>query len=151
MWFWSYQFIAASLSFPDDPLVRSYNRKDMFTGSTILLFLSSLHFTIAQECKYVRYETMAEAERRAVFERCLLNCNESSRDPNPCHTCAIPYKGYGCLLKREELVGCETDCASQNDEQRFKRCLHRCAHKRRTLKKLREFKRVQEWRITHFL
>ncbi|WKY07377.1 hypothetical protein Q1695_007096 [Nippostrongylus brasiliensis] len=111
--------------------------------ATVLLITPFLCLVDAQGCKYVRFETQAEAERRAVFERCLLNCSESSQDLNPCYDCVAPYKAYGCLLKREELIGCETSCSTQLDEEFFKSCLLRCAQKRRTLKKLRDFKRLQ--------
>ncbi|VDL77971.1 unnamed protein product [Nippostrongylus brasiliensis] len=70
--------------------------------ATVLLITPFLCLVDAQGCKYVRFETQAEAERRAVFERCLLNCSESSQDLNPCYDCVAPYKAYGCLLKREE-------------------------------------------------
>ncbi|EYC41487.1 hypothetical protein Y032_0567g31 [Ancylostoma ceylanicum] len=116
----------------------------MLSFASVAVFLCSICFCLAQECKYIRFETKAEAERRAVFERCLVSCNESPRGPNPCYNCILPYRGYGCLLKREELIGCETDCALQSDEEEFMRCLQRCAQKRRTLKKLREFKAVRE-------
>ncbi|VDO51663.1 unnamed protein product [Haemonchus placei] len=68
-----------------------------------ILVVSFLYLATAQGCKYIRYETAAEAERRAIFERCLVSCSESSRDPNPCHNCMVPYKAYGCLLKKEEV------------------------------------------------
>ncbi|RCN36448.1 hypothetical protein ANCCAN_17676 [Ancylostoma caninum] len=122
----------------------------MLNFASLAVLLCSIFFALAQECKHIRkrilfqFETKVEAERRAVFERCLVSCNESPRGPNPCYNCILPYKGFGCLLRREELIGCETDCALQSDEDEFMRCLQRCAQKRRTLKKLREFKAVRE-------
>ncbi|KAK5970939.1 hypothetical protein GCK32_000963 [Trichostrongylus colubriformis] len=107
-----------------------------------ILLATVLYLSTAQECKYIRYETPAEAERRAIFERCLVSCSDSSRDPNPCYNCVVPYKAYGCLLKNEELAGCETDCALQEDVLLFSLCRVRCAQKRRMLKKLRSFKKV---------
>ncbi|XGW02706.1 hypothetical protein V3C99_014606 [Haemonchus contortus] len=107
-----------------------------------ILMVPFLYLATAQGCKYIRYETAAEAERRAIFERCLVSCSESSRDPNPCHNCVVPYKAYGCLLKKEELLGCETDCALQEDFELFTACRLRCSQKRRKLKKLRGFKKL---------
>ncbi|KHJ89436.1 hypothetical protein OESDEN_10738 [Oesophagostomum dentatum] len=108
--------------------------------ASLVVLLCSVYTSFSLDCKYTRFETNAEAERRAVFERCLMNCSESARGQNPCYNCMLPYENYGCLLKREELTGCETDCALQTSEENFMVCLQRCARKRRTLKKLRNFK-----------
>nr|CDJ93347.1 unnamed protein product [Haemonchus contortus] len=78
-----------------------------------ILVVSFLCLATAQGCKYIRYETAAEAERRAIFERCLL-------------------------------LGCETDCALQEDFELFAACRQRCTQKRRTLKKLRGFKKLHD-------
>ncbi|CAJ0603354.1 unnamed protein product [Cylicocyclus nassatus] len=102
-----------------------------------------IYIVSAENCRFIRFENAAEAERRALFERCLLSCDESPRELNPCYNCIIPYRDYGCLLKRGELIGCETHCASQQGDGEFMFCLRRCAQKRRTLKKLRTFKETK--------
>ncbi|KAK6051075.1 hypothetical protein COOONC_11420 [Cooperia oncophora] len=92
---------------------------------------------------FLKYETPAEAERRAIFERCLVSCSESSTDSNPCYDCMVPYKAYGCLLKKEQLLGCDSECAVQKDIELFALCRLRCAQKRRMLKKLEGYKKLQ--------